>query len=147
MLNRLIKLAAVAALDLTPFTAAAEWKPDRPINIIVGFSAGGGTDATARLIAWAAQEHFPVPLVFVNRPGASGTLAAELVAGSSPCWTAPAAFCLKSTMSRRRSAKWRQVMPGSSPLASFTRRRSACHQPSFVPSATRFHGSSFACTR
>lgn len=64
--------------------AAAEWVPERPINIVVGFSAGGGTDATARLIASAAQEFFPVPLVVVNRPGASGTLAAEQVAGSDP---------------------------------------------------------------
>nr|WP_267135293.1 tripartite tricarboxylate transporter substrate binding protein [Halomonas dongshanensis] len=51
---------------------------------MVGFAPGGGTDQTARLIASAAQELFPVPLNVVNRPGASGTLAAELVANAEP---------------------------------------------------------------
>lgn len=79
-----IALAAIVAVTGGLQPAAAEWKPERPINIIVGFAAGGGTDATARLIASAAQEYFDVPLVVVNRPGASGTLAAELVANSEP---------------------------------------------------------------
>lgn len=79
------KLALAAGLFATAIApAAADWVPERPINIIVGFSAGGGTDATARLIASSAQEFFPVPLVVVNKPGASGTLAAEMVAGSEP---------------------------------------------------------------
>lgn len=82
MLKRVILAGALVAASISG--AAAEWKPDRPINIIVGFAAGGGTDATARLIASAAQEFFPVPLVVVNRPGASGTLAAEMVAQSEP---------------------------------------------------------------
>lgn len=78
------KLTLAAAVVLSPMSAFADWKPERPINIIVGFAAGGGTDATARLIASSAQEFFDVPLVVVNRPGASGTLAAEIVAGSQP---------------------------------------------------------------
>jgi len=78
------KLTLAAAIVLSPMSAFADWKPERPINIIVGFAAGGGTDATARLIASSAQEFFDVPLVVVNRPGASGTLAAEIVAGSEP---------------------------------------------------------------
>lgn len=80
-------IAAIAATVLTvSYTSAvkAEWKPDRPIQITVGFSPGGGTDATARLIASASQEFFSVPLVVVNRPGASGTLAAEIVANAAP---------------------------------------------------------------
>ncbi|MAM76811.1 MAG: hypothetical protein CMO29_23740 [Tistrella sp.] len=84
MLHLLGKLAIAGAIALSPAAAFAEWVPERPINIIVGFSAGGGTDATARLIASSAQEFFPVPLVVVNRPGASGTLAAELVADAEP---------------------------------------------------------------
>ena len=74
----LVAAAAVAS------PASAEWKPEQPIEIIVGFAPGGGTDQTARLIASAAQEFFPVPLVVVNRPGASGTLAAETVAKAEP---------------------------------------------------------------
>lgn len=64
--------------------AAQEWTPEKPIRIVVGFAPGGGTDQTARLIASAAQELFPVPLVVENRPGASGTLAAEMVAKAAP---------------------------------------------------------------
>lgn len=64
--------------------AQAEWEPTQPIQIIVGFAPGGGTDQTARLISSAAQEHFDVPLVVVNRPGSSGTLAAEMVAKAEP---------------------------------------------------------------
>jgi tripartite-type tricarboxylate transporter receptor subunit TctC len=78
-------LAAAVALGGAAGPAAAQdsgWEPTRPIQIIVGFAPGGGTDQTARLIASAAQEFFPVPLVVVNRPGASGTLAAELVANA-----------------------------------------------------------------
>lgn len=61
-------------------SALAAWEPRRPIQIIVGFAAGGGTDVVARAIATAGQEHLPVPLVVVNRPGASGTTAAQFVA-------------------------------------------------------------------
>lgn len=76
--------AFAAAVALSPATAQDGWEPSRPIEILVGFAPGGGTDQTARLIASAAQEHFDVPLVVVNRPGASGTLAAELLANAEP---------------------------------------------------------------
>ncbi|WP_447554446.1 Bug family tripartite tricarboxylate transporter substrate binding protein [Vreelandella sp. EE22] len=72
------------ATTLSVVSAQAEWAPQKPIQITVGFAPGGGTDQTARLIASAAQEFFPVPLTVVNRPGASGTLAAELVANAEP---------------------------------------------------------------
>jgi tripartite-type tricarboxylate transporter receptor subunit TctC len=67
------------ALGLTG-TAALAWELEKPIEIIVGFSAGGGTDVMARTLATAAQDEFPVPLVIVNRAGASGVSAAEYVA-------------------------------------------------------------------
>lgn len=72
------------ATTFSAVSAQAEWEPQKPIQIMVGFAPGGGTDQTARLIASAAQEFFPVPLTVVNRPGASGTLAAELVANAEP---------------------------------------------------------------
>lgn len=86
---RSLTLAAAALLAVLP--AAAEpvpgqpgWKPDRPIQLIVGFQAGGGTDVTARLVAQAAEGIIPVPVIVVNKPGASGALAAEFVANSDP---------------------------------------------------------------
>jgi tripartite-type tricarboxylate transporter receptor subunit TctC len=79
-------LGGVAAGLLT-FTAALPvqaWEPKKPINIVVGFSPGGGTDIIARTVSSAAQEFFPVPLVIVNRSGASGTIAAEYVRNAPP---------------------------------------------------------------
>lgn len=80
----IVGAAVAATLALSAAPADAAWEPKRPIQIVVGFAPGGGTDQTARLIASAAQEFFPVPLVVVNRPGASGTLAAEIVANADP---------------------------------------------------------------
>jgi len=70
--------AAVAAM--TASAALAAWEPKKPITIVVGYAAGGGTDIPARALASVAQEFVPVPLVVVNRTGASGTIAAEYVA-------------------------------------------------------------------
>lgn len=77
-------LAAAAMLASPAVAQESGWEPSNPIQILVGFAPGGGTDSTARLIASAAQEHFSVPLVVVNRPGASGTLAAELLSNAEP---------------------------------------------------------------
>ena len=63
---------------------AQAWEPKKPINIVVGFAPGGGTDIIARTVTSAAQEFFPVPLVIVNRAGASGTIAAEYVRNAPP---------------------------------------------------------------
>lgn len=63
---------------------AGAWEPNRPIQVVVGFSPGGGTDVIARALSTAAQETMPVPLVVVNRPGASGVIAAEFVANAAP---------------------------------------------------------------
>lgn len=53
--------------------------PNGPIEIIVGFSPGGGTDTMARIIQPKLQEIFDVPVVVQNMPGASSALALEYV--------------------------------------------------------------------
>ncbi|MDD2476463.1 MAG: tripartite tricarboxylate transporter substrate-binding protein, partial [Dysgonamonadaceae bacterium] len=53
--------------------------PDGPIEIIVGFGAGGGTDTMARLIQPKLQEILGVPVVVQNMPGAQATIAVEHV--------------------------------------------------------------------
>lgn len=57
--------------------AQGSWKPERPIEIIVGSSAGTGTDRTARLIQkiWQEQKAMTVPVAVVNKPGAGGAVA------------------------------------------------------------------------
>lgn len=63
---------------------AAAWEPTKPIQLVVGFSPGGGTDVIARAIAAGAQEVMPQPMVVINRPGASGVIAADSVARATP---------------------------------------------------------------
>ena len=56
--------------------------PTRPIRLVVGAGAGGGTDIAARIVAQSLTELLGQPVVVENRPGAGGTAAAEAVAKS-----------------------------------------------------------------
>jgi len=58
--------------------------PARPVKILVGANAGGGTDIIARMLADKFQEAMKQPFVVENRPGASNTIAADLVAKAPP---------------------------------------------------------------
>ncbi|MFQ6550745.1 Bug family tripartite tricarboxylate transporter substrate binding protein [Aestuariibius insulae] len=77
--------AAAGALIVTGTSFAhADWTPRRPINAILPYAAGGGTDALARAAAAAGQDILPVPLVIVNKPGSSGITGATEAAGARP---------------------------------------------------------------
>jgi tripartite-type tricarboxylate transporter receptor subunit TctC len=58
--------------------------PNRPIKMLVGFGAGGGTDIVARIMAQKMSESLGRSVVVENRTGASGLIAAEDVAKSPP---------------------------------------------------------------
>jgi tripartite-type tricarboxylate transporter receptor subunit TctC len=58
--------------------------PDRPIKMLVGFGAGGGTDIAARIMAQKMSEILGQSIVVENRTGASGMIAAEDEAKSAP---------------------------------------------------------------
>ena len=85
---RTIKTLALAAsaIALATSAALAEY-PEKPVRILVGFSAGGGTDTTARGLAsymHEAPSMKGMPAVIVNLPGASGQKAAAQVAKADP---------------------------------------------------------------
>ncbi|MCO8248809.1 Bug family tripartite tricarboxylate transporter substrate binding protein [Comamonas thiooxydans] len=71
----LITLGATLALA----AQAAGNFPDRPVNIIVPFPAGGSTDTVARAVALSMAEQLGKPFVVENRPGATGTIGAGAV--------------------------------------------------------------------
>jgi len=81
LLGLLFGLALATALPAAEDEAARY--PERPIKIFVGFSAGGGTDVAARILAQKLTEALGQSVVVENRPGASGMIAAETVAKSA----------------------------------------------------------------
>ena len=77
------KLIAPLVAATLSLGAAAEW-PDKPIHVIVPFTAGSGTDIVARTVAEPMSRALGQPLVIENKPGAGGTLGAAQVAKSAP---------------------------------------------------------------
>ena len=81
------KLLAFAMAAMLPFMVAqgaqADY-PEKPINMIIGFSAGGGTDLAGRVLAREMQDVLGQPVVVVNQPGAASMIAADRVARSRP---------------------------------------------------------------
>lgn len=69
-------LAAAAPLAL------AQAYPNKPVRILVGYNAGGGVDAVARMLAQRLPAQLGQQVVVENRSGASGMIAAELAAKS-----------------------------------------------------------------
>jgi tripartite-type tricarboxylate transporter receptor subunit TctC len=64
--------------------ARAAWRPQRPIKIVVPYTAGGASDVTARLIAEGLTPRLGQPVLVENRPGASGIIGTEVVARAKP---------------------------------------------------------------
>jgi tripartite-type tricarboxylate transporter receptor subunit TctC len=63
---------------------AAQGYPAKPLRLIVGYSAGGGADALARLVAGKMSEGLGQQVLVENRPGAGATIAAAAVAAAPP---------------------------------------------------------------
>ncbi|MDB5414784.1 MAG: transporter substrate-binding protein [Rubritepida sp.] len=64
--------------------AQGEWRPQRPINVVVPFAAGSGTDAVARVVAQMLGAELGTTITVDNRAGANGTIAALAVTRSAP---------------------------------------------------------------
>lgn len=87
MLNRRV-LSKAAMFALAGFMtvaaalpAAAEY-PDRPLTLIVPWGAGGGTDATGRMIAGLLKDELGQPVTVVNRTGGSGVVGHSAIANA-----------------------------------------------------------------
>ena len=73
LLLLLVAVASIALVHAQPY-------PARTSRIVVGFTAGGPSDIVARMMAQQLTERLGQPVVVENRPGATGTIGAELVA-------------------------------------------------------------------
>ena len=73
---------AVAALGLRP--ARAQTWPGRPVTVICPWGAGGGTDATARIVAAVLEKEQKQPFNVINRTGGSGVVGHSAIATAPP---------------------------------------------------------------
>ena len=79
------KVVLVVLACLLPTAAAwcAEY-PERPVELIVPWAAGGATDAMTRSFAEAARKHMSQPMIVSNKPGATGSIGFTEVARAAP---------------------------------------------------------------
>jgi tripartite-type tricarboxylate transporter receptor subunit TctC len=82
-LRRIAALALVSGLSLAAGTALADY-PERPITLIVPWGAGGGTDATGRMIGSLLEKELGQPVNVVNRTGGSGVVGHSAIATAEP---------------------------------------------------------------
>jgi tripartite-type tricarboxylate transporter receptor subunit TctC len=76
-MTRLLSAVIGCAVGLFSTAAVAQnysWKPDRPVNIIVPWAAGGSTDQMARIVAGELEAELKQKFIVVNQPGASGSV-------------------------------------------------------------------------
>ena len=87
MYRRTLMTLAAALMGTTLLgagAATAQEYPDRPIQMIVPWGAGGGTDAVGRIFASLLQEELGVPVNVVNRTGGSGVVGHSAIANAEP---------------------------------------------------------------
>jgi tripartite-type tricarboxylate transporter receptor subunit TctC len=81
-MSKILIAVAVAALTACNWAWSQSY-PTRPVRIVVGFGAGG-PDTTARIVAAQLTTQIGQPVIVDNRPGAGGTIGADIVAKAVP---------------------------------------------------------------
>ncbi|MEA4877891.1 hypothetical protein SDC9_116483 [bioreactor metagenome] len=87
-MTRFVKVFFIATLAVlcacSPFTVgiASTAYPEKPVEVVVAFAPGGGTDAAARLVFKYAQKYFPQNFAIINKPGAAGEIGFTSIAQS-----------------------------------------------------------------
>jgi tripartite-type tricarboxylate transporter receptor subunit TctC len=84
-ISRRHALTLIAAATAAPLAAQAQAGfPDRPVTVVVGYSAGGAVDAVARTLGQALSRSMGQPFVIDNRPGAGTNIAVRYVIDARP---------------------------------------------------------------
>lgn len=76
--------AHVIALALVSAPAFAAAYPERPIRIVIGYSAGGPSDVSTRIISQTLAQEWKQQIIVDNRPSAGGIIGAQMVANATP---------------------------------------------------------------
>ncbi|MEO8410171.1 MAG: tripartite tricarboxylate transporter substrate binding protein [Propionivibrio sp.] len=84
ILKSLALTVAAVGITATAATPAFAAYPDRPITIVIPWGAGGGTDATGRIIGTLLQKQLGVPVNVVNRDGGQGVIGHSAIATAKP---------------------------------------------------------------
>jgi tripartite-type tricarboxylate transporter receptor subunit TctC len=86
LLRLVVHFSAAVGLGLIGMGAGAQGTdyPTRPIELVVPYGAGGGTDVLARAFAESAKKHLGQPVTVINKPGASGAIGMADVVQSRP---------------------------------------------------------------
>lgn len=84
LISRRNIMASAFTTALAAPALAQPWKPERPVELVVGFAPGGGTDIVARLFARHLESRLGQPITVVNRPGASSEVALTYVSRARP---------------------------------------------------------------
>lgn len=83
-MKKLLSLIAIGSVAFSAAATAADAWPDRSIRLVVGYSAGGPVDTTARVFAQYLSKAIDETVIVDNRPGASGIIAAETTLRAKP---------------------------------------------------------------
>jgi tripartite-type tricarboxylate transporter receptor subunit TctC len=83
-LARALGVAATLAVAALAQPSQAEDYPTRPVLLLVGLAAGGGTDTVARIVGERLSRALGQPVVVENKPGMGGTLAAQAALAAAP---------------------------------------------------------------
>ena len=79
-----LAVSSMVAAGVSPLVAQAQDFPNKPVKIVVGYSAGGAVDAVARSVGQALQGSVGQPFVVENKPGAGTNIAVKSVIDSPP---------------------------------------------------------------
>ena len=82
--NALIRAVALTTTLVAATAAVAQAWPNRPIQFVIPFAAGGGSDVMARIIAEPLSQRLGVQVIVDNKPGGGATIGADFVAKSPP---------------------------------------------------------------
>lgn len=84
MPTRLLNLVFAVLMAMLSHTAWSQNYPEKPIRLVVSFTAGGTTDILAREVANQLTQRWGVSVVVENKPGAAGNLGTEVVGRAAP---------------------------------------------------------------